>query len=153
MSGIGEVSTAPRRTATDIHLNWQIPDREIDAYFQLSSYIYQTFLNTRLFSAPPLSPRQRHIINPQYHLTRLGRELNSARTDKQGLKHILIHDVALHAARLDADTGILLAVLVTMTQVGNDLDAIQARVFGERRRDDLHRGGECFEADRFRAGE
>lgn len=86
-------------------------------------------------------------------LDRFCSELNGTRAHEQGLQDILVGDIRLDAAALDADAGIAVAKLVTMAQLGDNLDAVETGVLGERRRDDFHGVGKGLEADGFGARE
>ena len=87
---------------------------------------------------PSSLPRKSNIVNPKNHLHRLGRQLDRARADQQGLEDVLLGNIRVDTTALDADAGVLLAVLVPVAQVRHHLDAVQTGVLGKRRGDHLH---------------
>jgi hypothetical protein len=97
--------------------------------------------------------RQSNVINSQNHLDCLSGQLDGAGTHQQWLQHVLLGDIVLDAAALDANTRVLLPLCVSMPQVGYHLDAVQPSILCQRRGDDFQGIRERFPANGLRAGE
>ena len=76
-------------------------------------------------------PAKRNVVDSENHLDSLSSELDGAGAHQKGLEDVLLGDVTVDAAALDADAGVALAHLVAVPQLGDDLDAVEPSVLGE----------------------
>ena len=93
-----------------------------------------------------------NIINLQDWPHTLRRQGNGAGGHEQGLHHVLLQDVG-DAALSHIDAGRLLALGVTVAQLGDRADRVQAGVLAQRVRDNLHGLGKGLETVGVGAGE
>mmetsp|Transcript_30051 Transcript_30051/g.103833 ORF Transcript_30051/g.103833 Transcript_30051/m.103833 type:complete len:565 (-) Transcript_30051:9-1703(-) len=76
-------------------------------------------------------PYRDEVVDLEDHADALGGEVQRGCVDEERLDHILLVHVRDDAV-LDVDAGVDLAAAVPLAQLGDDVDGVQAGVFGQR---------------------
>src|SRR5712692_9220814 len=92
----------------------------------------------------PAGPGRDDVVNPKHHDRRVRRRGDGLAPDPDRLDHVLFLHVGDFAAE-DVDPRGLVPLLVLLAQLDQDVDRVQARVFGEGPWDDLDGVRERFD--------